>query len=356
MFKEMLQMSYLTFVADITLILFILYNSTLSKKRKSVFLCSSLISLVMTVCNIVVYSLDNKPDHLTALKVFSALSYCISGPVVLPFVFLTGVIAKRIRMILYSAATLNVVLCISSIWTGWIFSYDSEGKQSLGWLAPIPFIFSGMYLMMLLAASLLKFRLGFRHESMFIFVLSLAIISAVILNTFFHYRFLISGMAVLSCTFYYMFFGTQTLTRDAMTNAFNRHSFYKDIEYMKKRRMYIISLDLNGLKQINDTLGHDAGDKAISTVAECAMDVLPMRCRFYRMGGDEFEILYPDAEEAEVEKVMNRLKDEVESRDYSVAIGWSEYHKGMDFDEAFRKADSIMYYNKAKIKAEKLKT
>jgi diguanylate cyclase (GGDEF)-like protein len=112
--------------------------------------------------------------------------------------------------------------------------------------------------------------------------------------------------------------------------------------------------DLNNLKKINDTDGHDAGDKAILAVSESAFEVLPMKCRFYRMGGDEFEILYPGASYTDVELVTNKFKDAVAKKGYSIAVGFGEFKKGMNFDNVFREVDAIMYEDKAHIKALKL--
>ena len=80
-------------------------------------------------------------------------------------------------------------------------------------------------------------------------------------------------------------------------------------------------------------------------------DILPMKCRFYRMGGDEFEILYPHSTYADVELTANKLKEAVHKKGYSIAIGFGEYKKGMDFDNVFREVDAMMYEDKARMKA-----
>lgn len=350
MIKNLIQLSFLTVVTDITLFLFLIFNSTLASKRKFRFLLAAGISLMMVGCNSVIYAFEGAGTHIGLLKFCEALSYSISGPVFLPFVFLGEVIGKRVRFILQACATCNIILSFCSIATGWIFRIDEMGNITLGPLSPIPFYFSAMYLSVLLASSLIKFRVGLRSESLFILFLTINIIAAVVMNTVFHFKYLISGMATLSCVFYYMFFTAQTLTRDAMTNALNRHSFYKDIKTFQKKQMFVIAMDLNGLKQLNDTQGHSAGDKAIVSVAETAAELLPVRCRIYRMGGDEFEILYPNVDESEVTELVNKLKEGVQKKGYSVAIGFGEYERGMDFDEVFKVVDAMMYADKARMK------
>lgn len=350
--KDLIQMSYLIITADVTLLIFLHFNSVISGKRKAAFTAAGIISMAMLTCNFIVYAFRGTGTHLPLIWIANAVSYSISGPVILPFLFLTGVIHRRILRILQFLCGLNIALCMISCFHGLVFTIDSPGYVVLGPLGTLPFILSGLYLSVLLAASVIKFRLGFHGESTFIFILSIGIVVATILNTFYNYKFLISGMAVLSSTFYYVFFIAQTLSRDALTNALNRHSFYKDIESMKKRQLFLIAMDLNGLKLINDTKGHAEGDKAILAVSESTNSILPMRYRFYRMGGDEFEILCPSASAEEIAKIVKALKEAVQKKGYSVAIGYGEYTKGMDFDTVFTQVDAIMYADKARMKRE----
>ena len=351
MIREIVQMSYLIIVANISLFLFLTFNSTVSNKIKNLFLIGTAISLVMLICNIIAYTFQGTGECLTLLKINSAVSYSVSGPIILPFIYISGVISKKIRITLLILAGINCIVCIISIFNDCVFSFDEMGNSSLKTFAAIPFIFSMIYLCVLLSASFIKFRLGLRLESIFLTVLSIAILSATYLNTYLHFKYLISGMATLSCIFYYLFFTTQTLTRDAMTSALNRHCFYRDIMTMRKHQMFVISMDLNGLKQINDNLGHDEGDKAILAVSESTFEIIPSRCRFYRMGGDEFEILFPSASRSDTEIMMQKIKEAVHSRGYSIAMGCGEYKKGMDLDELIKEIDAMMYEDKARMKA-----
>lgn len=76
-----------------------------------------------------------------------------------------------------------------------------------------------------------------------------------------------------------------------MTRTLNRHSFYRDVEVFKHNLNAVLSIDLNDLKSINDSMGHAAGDKAIVTTEECIQKRLVKGCYLYRTGGDEFIVL-----------------------------------------------------------------
>ncbi len=86
-------------------------------------------------------------------------------------------------------------------------------------------------------------------------------------------------------------------TTDELTGLFNRRAFENEIEKISKCgeeiNLVIISLDLNGLKKANDTIGHHAGDELICSAGECIFKSFSPYGKTYRTGGDEFEaILY----------------------------------------------------------------
>jgi len=105
---------------------------------------------------------------------------------------------------------------------------------------------------------------------------------------------------------------------DELTGLFNRRAYEKDIyvnEEIPQEDEYIyVSLDLNGLKTVNDTLGHTAGDELIIGACECMKKVFLPHGKLYRIGGDEFvAILYVNRE---------KLAEMFESFDNEVA-NWS---------------------------------
>lgn len=105
------------------------------------------------------------------------------------------------------------------------------------------------------------------------------------------YEGVIVTAGALAILFYFLYFNTQKLKRDVMTNALNRRCLYIDAERNKSTLDAVVSIDLNNLKQLNDEQGHAEGDKAICTLADCVHKALVKGCYFYRVGGDEFMVL-----------------------------------------------------------------
>ena len=128
--------------------------------------------------------------------------------------------------------------------------------------------------------------------------------------------------------------------------------------YPKTERLGVIFWDMNGLKKINDTMGHEYGDFAISAIAASIMENLPGDTRAYRIGGDEFVMIMRGADEKVVAKkirdwkqILKALKGNSEY-EISVSVGYA-YGEGKDLDAIIHEADQRMYENKRLIHEEK---
>jgi GGDEF domain-containing protein len=125
---------------------------------------------------------------------------------------------------------------------------------------------------------------------------------------------------------------------DPLTKLGNRTAMRND--YATKHEFSVLTLwDLNGLKQINDQQGHEAGDGYILEFARCLRESIPHPENIYRVGGDEFvgfhnSSLPPDA-----------LISQVHKRFPDVAVGWVQF-EGQSLDIALHDADVLMYKHK----------
>ena len=135
---------------------------------------------------------------------------------------------------------------------------------------------------------------------------------------------------------------------DPLTGVKNRRAISEfEKEELDTSRSYgFIMCDINGLKAVNDSEGHDAGDAMIKTVASCLTKTFGFE-NVYRMGGDEFAVyVYKDSLK-EMEAAVAKVKEELSKKSIYVAIGYS-YADGGDPDHAALRtlADNRMYEDK----------
>ena len=145
---------------------------------------------------------------------------------------------------------------------------------------------------------------------------------------------------------------------DQLTGLYNRLYLENEKQRLSKGRYYpitIISMDVDGLKLVNDTLGHERGDELLIATAELLQKCLRGSDVLARYGGDEFVALLPATDYQSGKNIVSRIKSRVEKyaltmRDQlplNISIGMAvAEHSGKDLEEVFKEADDLMYRDK----------
>ncbi len=145
--------------------------------------------------------------------------------------------------------------------------------------------------------------------------------------------------------------------RDQLTGLYNRRYFENELKRLNVSRDYpvaVISADLDGLKLINDILGHSEGDRYLQAGADLLKSALRASDILARVGGDEFALLLPCTNKREADLLMNRIRRQVESYNYeqknlplSISLGLAiSENPDYSLEEVFRMADNNMYSDK----------
>lgn len=158
---------------------------------------------------------------------------------------------------------------------------------------------------------------------------------------------------------------TATLERlvyaDALTNIANRRKCEEDMDHLDaSEQVYgIISFDLNDLKKVNDSIGHEMGDEMIKQFAQILEYAFADVATVGRMGGDEFIAIFPDVEKVDVDdylKIMNyyisKKNEEFDDFQIHVAYGYCQSNESADMKakDVYKTADARMYKMKYKMK------
>ncbi len=135
---------------------------------------------------------------------------------------------------------------------------------------------------------------------------------------------------------------------DDLTGTHNRNAMHLKLDDIRRsgRPCGIIYADLNGLKEVNDKKGHEAGDHFIRNAATALSQVCG-RENIYRTGGDEFIVLITDAREDIFAKLRQNLDKRLSSPlAPSMSVGYVYCHNVSEIDEAMKQADENMYESK----------
>ncbi len=150
---------------------------------------------------------------------------------------------------------------------------------------------------------------------------------------------------------------------DGMTGVMNKAAYLNTEKHINemigegKAAFSVIVFDMNGLKSINDDLGHEFGDMAIIDITNALSSVYD-KGEIFRIGGDEFIVILNTVSETEIQNGMSRfeyrlaadnLKEKPYKRPLSVSMGYSIYRQGEDkeYREVFHRADKEMYRDKS---------
>ena len=146
---------------------------------------------------------------------------------------------------------------------------------------------------------------------------------------------------------------------DQLTGLGNGRKMERDLAKLmeEKQEATILFADMNGLKAINDNLGHSEGDRALTRMAEALMEVFGEETLLYRIGGDEYSAILPGIDLAQAEELCQAVNTRLEDAStelgspISMAYGLSFYTGAEDLDvaECVREADHRMYEKKAQM-------
>lgn len=152
---------------------------------------------------------------------------------------------------------------------------------------------------------------------------------------------------------YYAFLAT----RDALTHCGNRRAYQQRMdELTDPGEVCVLLADINNLKDINDSLGHETGDEAIIRCARIFCDIFGPYGDCYRVGGDEFIFMGTDIKARRMEELTQRFYDQCaavkENYPFSVACGWAIYDENIDqsLNDTVHRSDLAMYGAKGSMK------
>lgn len=184
-------------------------------------------------------------------------------------------------------------------------------------------------------------------------------------TTFYLVNIGITATIVLAATFFYSKETERVWTsleysnnHDALTRLYNRRfleRYIEEIPYGRRTDYVIAMVDIDFFKKVNDTYGHEAGDKVLTKVASCLQDTAGKDNLAVRWGGEEFILYFKDDTQDAVYEKMEKLRQEVEA----LVIPAAGYHirititsgiacglADSNYEKVIRSADEKLYLGK----------
>ena len=151
---------------------------------------------------------------------------------------------------------------------------------------------------------------------------------------------------------------TQQSNHDYLTGLYNRFFFDEEIRRLNNSRQFPISVimaDVDHLKKVNDTLGHDQGDQVLKNIALLFNKVFRKEDIVAHLSGDEFAILLPNTNLPSLKKLLKRIYSEISLFNQAhpelpihISFGYCCAQKNNKIEDCLIKADKLMYLEKQK--------
>lgn len=306
-----------------------------------VYMCTYLLLIVFTIPIFELFIQYMKPEYMKRARYVVLLCYVnFAAQSALHF---TGVCDFRVMM----PAT-HAIIIIGMLT---LFLFMLKSGRSAMWRAvtAIPMMLGGITDIALLAFN----RPSFHNNFFFIIGVTLYII--IQFNAFTRAYLRMYHASIESEILHTMAY------TDMLTGLSNRNAYERMLRSLGEAEppedLCCIVADVNGLKQINDTHGHSAGDASLVETGEALRMLVPENGESFRTGGDEFVVLVRGMNEEEITKLGESIVKEAEKRGRErslplvLAIGCGQYRRDDDnIPDFIRRVDSMMYMDKQRRK------
>lgn len=290
-------------------------------------------------------------DYVLLRGILMAIRYSAT-----PFIvaYIIYALVKKQTWYIFIPSIILALINFISIKTGIVFRLRADNTFTRGILGYMPFVVAGLYCFVLVYL-LIKRSNKIWVETVPIAFLTLALISELVFPFVFGSDFsrIFCSTIAVALFLYYVFEILQQTKKDSLTGLLNRHAYHADSSKNPEEITALISIDMNGLKALNDSMGHAAGDEGLVTLALCFRKALRNRQFGYRVGGDEFVILCRKTSLDEMEQLIKRIRYNVSETEYECAIGYSYCADGKKpVEDMMRESDMMMYAEKARYYSE----
>lgn len=370
-------MTYYTSIIIITLLalavlsILILENDRITREKKKIFLTTNLFVALAAIAECAGIHIGGNPaipkGVLAAVK---AVDYTFTPMTAGALIVLMQEPNKK-NPFLRGLFIGNAVLQVVSAFQGWMVVIDSQNHYTHGMLYPV---YMALYVLVIiiLAVKMLSYGKSFRKQNRTSLYASLILLFVGIgiqeLSGWgCRVAYLAAAFAAAFLYIHYCEFSQLRqdekiteqqikLTNDPLTGVFSRFAYADEVEVYSNGfpdDFVVFLIDINGLKAVNDSIGHEAGDELICGAAACIESSVGGEGKTFRIGGDEF-VVFARMKKEQVKATLLDLKnkaatwsgEDIDSLSVSVGYALAKEHEGLSIRKLVEEADKAMYEQK----------
>lgn len=371
MLKYYTAISVIVWLALLILCTLVYENDRISTRKRKMFYLTYVLIFIASLAEWVgVYISGITGIPTVCLRIVKCIDYIltpIAGAALVGQMRLRNVWTKILNVVIL----FNTLIQLVSFFTGWMTKVDEKHYYHHG---PLYNIYIGEYVIVLLLVIILFLNYGknFRKQNrLSIYLVMVFMLVGIIMQEGLGKDVRTAYLAMTIGATLMFIHSTEysqqkkddelleqriQIKTDALTGLLSRYAYNNALDKYTTdmpESLVAFSIDINGLKRVNDTLGHEAGDELICGAAACIKNVFDEVGSCYRTGGDEFIVLASMSKKEAVKCVQDIEKltknwtgSLVDSLALSVGYAVLEEHKDCNCSELIQVADKQMYMAK----------
>lgn len=338
---------------NIVALSFLLYllgqNILMSKARRRAYRAAVVLTIIVMVMECAGAVLDQAPSYWWRVNLAAnIIGFSCSAfiPYIIAWTCSDSSTRKRRLFLLFPLVI--ILLCVTAPLNGWLFTVSHRNVYARGplfWTYIVNYM-TGASLMVVSNYSSVSHLT--RRERHYLLAIYIFFLSGVAVQILFPASYTSWQCITLCLLLYYIFQREIQFRYDPLTGVLNRAAFDKEIQSGAMHAKMLIILDVDQFKSVNDQHGHVEGDRILATVGCLLQKCFSKSGKCYRIGGDEFAVLFCSGKAAfqtAIDKMICSVQAERTHIAWfpNISYGYYDIQPGDSFSDAFQKADAEMY-------------
>lgn len=346
-------------------------NNRISQNKKQLFIATNILIAIAAIAECAGVHIGGNPNiSKGVLAAVKAVDYTLTPMTGGALIALMEEKNQKSRL-LVSIFVCNTILQIVSAFHGWMVVIDDKNYYTHGPLYPV---YMALYslVIIILAIKMLSYGKSFKKQNRgSLYATILLVFIGIGMQELTGWECRVAYLAAtFGSTFLFIHYSEFSqlrldeklteqqvqLLNDPLTGVFSRFAYVntmKAYENALPKQLAVFLIDVNGLKVVNDSIGHEAGDELIRGAAECIESAIGENGKTYRIGGDEF-VVFATMTRRQVGTVMDEMKRRTDGwsgmkvSQLSLSVGYvlAEEYTGFSIEDLVKEADKAMYAQK----------